>query len=243
MLNLRLKLSLGNTQNNRDPSSPTIVTDFSASDDKEDIIIMTWTKATAFPAAKSDLYNSSGLIQTNINSPYPYETTPTTDNYYVKSYNSEGSTDSNIDSGTCIETPPLPLVPTAIDDLSGSAGDTQSTLTWSAPDSGTQPITGYEVFRNGSTIGTTSNLTFTDNGLINDTTYNYTVTAVSSVGSSLDSNQISVTPIKDTAPISGAYPINTAIFQGQTTTISLEGGAYPTNTAIFQGSTATIGLT
>jgi M6 family metalloprotease-like protein len=78
--------------------------------------------------------------------------------------------------------------------LTGLAGNQQIVLNWSAPESGTP--SSYKVFRNSSYLATTTNPTYTDNGLTNGITYSYYVTAVytSPNGESDPSNTVAVTP-------------------------------------------------
>lgn len=51
------------------------------------------------------------------------------------------------------------------------------TLAWSAPTSGTRP-TGYVIYRNGTRIGETADLTYTDHTVSATTSYTYTIVAV-----------------------------------------------------------------
>jgi hypothetical protein len=90
----------------------------------------------------------------------------------------------------------IPRVPSAPKNLAGTAGNTQVTLSWSAPsDSGTAPITNYKVYRGTSageetllaTIGDV--LTYTDTAVTCGQTYYYQVTAVNSGGESSRSNE------------------------------------------------------
>jgi PKD repeat protein len=94
----------------------------------------------------------------------------------------------------------VPILPTAPQNLQASAGDTQVTLTWSAPVSdGGSPITNYNIYS--STVsGTTylhanagNKLAYTDTGLINGMTYYYQVNAVNSAGEGPKSTEINVT--------------------------------------------------
>ncbi len=64
--------------------------------------------------------------------------------------------------------------------LSGTAGNTQVTLNWTIP-TGAQT---YELKRGETVVYSSSNTTYTDTGLTNDTQYFYTVTAANSTGSS-----------------------------------------------------------
>lgn len=91
-------------QNNRPCPGviPSKITDFSASDDLEDEITVTFSEATGSPVIKYDLYSTTeGLIQSDITSPFTFAKIGT-DNYYVKAYNYAGETNSNTDSGTGI---------------------------------------------------------------------------------------------------------------------------------------------
>ena len=66
------------------------------------------------------------------------------------------------------------------------------TLNWQAPISGTP--TSYRIYRNGSLLNTVTALTYTDNAVVNETTYSYYVTAVYSDGVSEPSNTVQATP-------------------------------------------------
>jgi poly(3-hydroxybutyrate) depolymerase len=54
--------------------------------------------------------------------------------------------------------------------------------------------TSYNIYRNGSKVGTTSTNSYTDSGLTANTTYTYTVTAVNSSGESPQSSAVNTTP-------------------------------------------------
>jgi titin len=103
-----------------------------------------------------------------------------------------------------------PVAPSAPQSLAAKAGDGSVSLTWSPPASnGGAAITGYNIYRSttpggeGSTpvktgVTTTS---YTDTGLTNGTTYYYTVAAVNSAGTSLQSGEASATPTAVTATV------------------------------------------
>lgn len=81
-----------------------------------------------------------------------------------------------------------PSAPTGL----GVTGTTASSagLSWSAV-SGT--VTGYNVYRNGTKVGTTSSTSYTDSGLSASTTYSYAVTAYNSAGESAKSATVQAT--------------------------------------------------
>jgi chitodextrinase len=87
-----------------------------------------------------------------------------------------------------------PTVPTG---LQGTPGDTKASLSWQASNDngGGDAVTGYDVYRNGTKVGTASGTSFTDTGLTNGTTYSYTVDAFDAAGNvSAQSSAVNVTP-------------------------------------------------
>lgn len=96
----------------------------------------------------------------------------------------------------------VPAAPT----LSGSAGNTQVILNWTASVSATS----YTVYRRLSginpyvSIATPSGLTYTDTGRTNGQAYDYEVTASNSTGESAPSNVITLTPNASFSNASGS---------------------------------------
>lgn len=99
---------------------------------------------------------------------------------------------------------PGPSVPGQVTGLVVTPGNTENSLTWSAPSDGGSPITDYiiEVDSGGgfTTIsdGTSTATSFTHTGLTNGTNYTYRVSAVNSVGTGAASDTASGTP---TSPV------------------------------------------
>lgn len=87
-------------------------------------------------------------------------------------------------------TAPLDLAATAV-----SAGSV--TLAWS-PATDNVAVTGYRVLRNGTPVGTTSQLSFTDGGRTPLTAYNYAVEAYDAAGNASDPSVLTVTTPADT---------------------------------------------
>ena len=72
-----------------------------------------------------------------------------------------------------------PTVPTGL--AATPSSSSQIALTWTASTDNTG-VTGYNVFRNGTQVGTVTGASYTDTGLAASTTYVYTVGAVDAVG-------------------------------------------------------------
>ena len=109
--------------------------------------------------------------------------------------------------GTGTETSSVYAVPSASatepgvpQSLSGTRGDTQVALSWSAPSSnGGTAVTGYKVYQSTddasfSEVATPSGTSHTVTGLTNGTTYYFKVAAVNSVGTGTQTSSVSAVP-------------------------------------------------
>jgi beta-glucanase (GH16 family) len=104
---------------------------------------------------------------------------------------------------------PIPAVPSG---LAAVAGDARVTLTWTA----VPTATSYSVYRNGTRVAITTSPTLVDTGLVNETTYAYSVTASNASGSSASSSVVLAVPL----PPVPATPTGLAAVAG-TTTVAL----------------------
>jgi len=86
--------------------------------------------------------------------------------------------------------------------LIGAPGNNQVILTWQAPGGATP--TGYKIFKNGSLLTMVTGLTYTDNAVVNGTTYSYYLTAVYAGGESEPTPTVQVTPNLITSVIIGS---------------------------------------
>ncbi len=132
-----------------------------------------------------------------------------------------GGSPSSIAAFSTVSTPPT--APGAPNLTSATPSSGAVSLTWSAPSSnGGSPITGYDVYFSTSptpipagsptfVTGTSDTVT----GLANGTKYYFEVEAVNSVGNSNSSNQLSATPVANSAPsaptLNSATPGNTSV--------------------------------
>ena len=89
---------------------------------------------------------------------------------------------------------PMPALPAAPTGLAALPGDRSVRLSWT-------PVSGasvYDVLRNGAVVASPSAANVVDSGLVNGTTYSYTVIARNIAGSSAASSVVTATPV---API------------------------------------------
>ena len=129
-----------------------------------------------------------------------------------------------------------PVAPSAPQSLAATAGSGSVSLTWAPPASnGGAAITGYNVYRGTSAGGESATpiaanvagTSFTDTGLVNGTTYYYTVAAVNSAGVSPKSNETSATPASVQATVPSAPQSLTA--KGASGSVSLSWAAPSSN--------------
>jgi chitodextrinase len=97
--------------------------------------------------------------------------------YTVSAYDPSNNTSAlstPLNASTSPDTTP-PTVPTGLA-LTG-ATNTSISLSWTASTDPDSPVGGYNVYRNGTKVGTSPTPSYTDNGLTAGTTYSYTVSA------------------------------------------------------------------
>ena len=88
-------------------------------------------------------------------------------------------------------------VPGAPGGLTGTSTSNSVNLSWSAAGG----ATGYNVYRNGTKVGSPSGTSYTDSGLSASTTYSYQVSATNSVGESAKSGTFQITTKQGGGPI------------------------------------------
>ena len=129
---------------------------------------------------------------------------------------SSSSSSSTSSSSTASTTPPS--VPSGLAGTVASA--TQINLSWQASTDSAGVVGGYNVFRNGNQVGTSTNTSYQDTGLSAGTTYTYAVSAYNTAGNtSAQSSSISIStpaaaPTPPTVLISS--PANGTVLRGHT---------------------------
>ena len=132
----------------------------------------------------------------------------------ITSSSTTSSTSSTSSTPTASTTPPS--VPTGLAGTATSA--TQIQLSWQASTDSAGVVGGYNVFRNGNQVGTSTSTSYRDTGLSAATTYTYAVSAYNTAGNtSTQSSSISVTTSAATpAPpkVAITSPANGTVIKG-----------------------------
>ncbi len=166
-----------NTDEGYIAAMPEPITDFNATDDQEDQITMTFTET---PRETYDLWDSTGLVQSNISSGYILAVSGHED-YHVQATTNAGTISSNIDQGIGVHE----LYP--ITDFNATDGDpTFVTATWTEQDQATYNlhIVGHPT--DDIVIGVTS--PYVHDMQQDKHPYDFYVEATSLLGDTLDSN-------------------------------------------------------
>jgi fibronectin type 3 domain-containing protein len=125
---------------------------------------------------------------------------------------------------------PNAVAPSAPVGLVAAPGDGQVTLAWTA----TPAATSYQVYRNGTLVGSPTAPTFLDIGLTNAVSYSYTVKALNGAAASPASSAVASTPVA-TAP---AAPTNLVATPGNATvTLTWSASAGATSYKVYRGAT------
>lgn len=111
---------------------------------------------------------------------------------------SDGTSSTTVRFTTTSNDTTPPSVPTGV---TATAGESKVTLSWTASTDNVG-VTGYNVYRNGTKVGSSSTTSYSDTGLTDGTTYSYTVTAYDAAGnqSAQSSPAVNATPVDTTAP-------------------------------------------
>ena len=139
--------------------------------------------------------------------------------YTVKAFDAAGNISEA--SNSVVNDTQVPTIPTDISVISKTVKSI--TLTWVASIDNVA-VKGYEIYRDGSKVGTTEKTSYTDTGLKADTNYTYSIKAFDTgYNYSLQSQETNETTYKDTTAPSA--PQNVYIQKGNDTELSLSWGA------------------
>ncbi|MBR7837086.1 fibronectin type III domain-containing protein [Actinospica durhamensis] len=203
-------------------STPSVPTGLTSPSQTASSISLSWTASTGSSGvAGYDVYRNGTKVGTSTSTSYTDTglTASTSYTYTVDAYDSAGDTSAQSSSvtvstaaATCTTCSP-PSVPSGVTADQESSSSVQ--ISWGAS-SGGAGVAGYDVYRNGTKVGTSTSTSYTDTGLSASTSYTYTVAAYDS------SN--------DTSAQSGGLAVATVAsgttgYEAESTANTLAGGA------------------
>jgi endonuclease I/chitodextrinase len=168
--------------------------------------------------------NTTLRRKSSVNSPNAIYTVSEWDTFATDTFGGLGSHTMDGGSGGDTEVPTAPSALTA-----SNIGETTLTLNWNAS-SDNVGITGYDVYRNGSFIGSSVATSFNVTGLTAATSYSFTVQAKDAAGnSSGNSNTANATTVDTTAPTAPSSLTSANVTQ---TSVDLSWSASTDNVAV-----------
>jgi len=209
------------TSSSTDTTPPTTPTNLHTTAILDSSVSLAWTAPTDDVAVTGyKIYRDGALVGTSATVSYTDSgLSPATNySYAVRAYDAASNTSAasaSLNTQTAYDTT-VPSVPTNL--VASSKTDTSITLAW---DSATDNIavTGYDIYRDGVLISTTSGTNYTDSGLAVDTSYTYRIRAHDGSGNnSAQSSQLVTRTLTDTI----APSVPTALASPSQTTTSLD---------------------
>ena len=218
-----VNITTGASEKTTAPGTPTALTSPSQTGSAIDL---SWTAptSTGIGVAGYDIYRNGTLVGTTTATAQGTAGTPTptiytdtglsagtTYTYTVAAYDAAGDT-SAVSAAVTAATAtlsgatsaPAPSVPTGL--ASPSQTDSTISLTWSASSAGSGgSVTGYDIYRNGTKVGTSTSTSYTDTGLSASTSYSYTVDAYDAAGDT-SAESGAVTALTSAAPCTDCTP-------------------------------------
>lgn len=188
--------------------TPTVPTNLSVTGTTASSITLGWTASTAATGCTMQgykIFRNGTLVTTSpTNSFNDTGLTPGTSySYTVAAVDTSGHTSAQTAavSGTPATDTVKPTVPTNLHTT--LIGSNSVALAWTASTDNTA-VAGYDIFRNGTKVGTSTSAAYTDNALTPNTTYSYTVIARDAAGNtSAASTALSAKTLAGTAANTG----------------------------------------
>ncbi len=175
-----------NIQNGGDMTAPSTPTNLTGSNITQTSVDLSWTASTDNVGVTGyKIYKNNNYVETVAGTTYTASglSSSTTYEFYVKAEDAAGnlSNASNIINITTANTPDT-QAPTAPDNLAASNISSASLiLTWNASTDNVG-VTEYNVYKDGSNIGSTANTNYTVSGLAPSTSYSFFVKAKDAAG-------------------------------------------------------------
>lgn len=145
-------------------------------------IDLTWDPVSDPAVAGYDIYRNGALIGTSTDASFSDASlSPNTNySYTVDAYDSQGNI-SGRSVAASATTPPDTTPPTVPTGLTATLAGSQADLSWH-PSGDNVGVTGYDVYRNGAKIASTTGTAYADSGVSQGKTYRYRVDAYDAAG-------------------------------------------------------------
>jgi len=170
--------------------TPSVPTNLKVNSTTGNSVTLGWTASTAATACSLDgykIYRNGTLVTTAPGTTFTDTglTPNVTYSYTISAVDTSGHESAKTAAVTGV-TSGDSVKPTAPNNLrSTMIGSNSVALAWNASTDNTG-VTGYDVLRNGTKVGTATATAYTDNGLSANTTYSYTVVAKDAAGNTSD---------------------------------------------------------
>jgi chitodextrinase len=166
-------------------------------------VTVTATAADNQAVAAVDLLVDGTVVGSDSTAPYSFTWSATAvGNHTLQARARDGAGNTATSAAVTVTVPADTTAPSAPGTPSSTGvGTTAATLTWAAA-TDDRAVTGYQVLRDGTLVGESAALNWTDTGLSSGTTYSYTVRAVDAAGNvGAASDPVSVTTLSELAPL------------------------------------------
>ncbi|MGF7047717.1 glycosidase/chitodextrinase [Paenibacillus sp. DS2015] len=184
---------ISHTKDDVDTTAPSIPTNLVSTGKTSTSISLGWTASSdAVGVTGYEIWRNGTKVGTSAATSYTNTglTANTAYSYTVKAYDAAGNI-SNPSTALPVTTNPIvidtiaPSIPTSV--VSTSKTDTTVSLSWTAS-SDVVGVTGYEIWRDGAKVGTSTSTSYTNIGLTASTAYSYTVKAYDAAGNISDAS-------------------------------------------------------
>ncbi|CAH1200505.1 hypothetical protein PAECIP111893_01402 [Paenibacillus plantiphilus] len=235
-----------------DTQAPSIPANLASNGKTETTVSLSWTASTDNVGVTGyDIFRNGTKVGTSATTSYTDTglTAATSYKYTVKAYDAAGNRSAVSNEATVVTSEgtdtQAPTAPAAL----ASTGKTATTvsLSWTASTDNVG-VTGYDIFRNGTKVGTSATTSYTDTGLTAATSYKYTVKAYDAAGNrSAVSNEATVVTSTGPDTLAPSVPADLASTGKTATTVSLSWTASTDNVGVtgyevYRG-TALVGTT
>lgn len=191
------------------PTAPTLA----ASGTTATSTVLTWSGATDNVAVTGyDVYQGATLLGSTTSTTYTVTglTAATTYSFSVRAKDAAGNVSVASNAVSVTTAAPDTTAPTAPTLSASGTTSTSTNLSWTGATDNVA-VTGYDVYRGTTLLGSTTATTYAVSGLTASTTYTFTVRAKDASGNiSVDSNVVSVTTSATTVTYCTASATNTA---------------------------------